>query len=131
MNPTRPTGSTHAGPPTGRSARSPIFARRADWQVVWFKRDLRISDHAPLMEALRLGPVIGLYLYEPELLESPEWDASHSRFVPKRSASWNRSGPGVEGVCCCGVARPWSNSNACIARRVLYACGRMRKPATG
>ena len=56
MNPTRPTGSTQAGPPTDRSARGPIFARRADWQVVWFKRDLRISDHAPLMEALQQGP---------------------------------------------------------------------------
>ncbi len=96
MNPTRPTGSTHAGPPTGRSARSPIFARRADWQVVWFKRDLRISDHAPLMEALRLGPVIGLYLYEPELLESPEWDASHSRFIAEAlrelESEWTRRG---------------------------------------
>ena len=63
MKPTRPTGSTQAGPPTDRSARGPIFARRADWQVVWFKRDLRIGDHAPLIEALQQGPVLGLYLY--------------------------------------------------------------------
>ena len=96
MNPTRPTGSTHAGPPTGRSARSPIFARRADWQVVWFKRDLRIGDHAPLIEALQQGPVIGLYLYEPELLESPEWDASHSCFIAEAlrelESEWTRRG---------------------------------------
>lgn len=96
MKPTRPTGSTHAGPPTGRPARSSILARRADWQVVWFKRDLRIGDHAPLIEALQQGPVIGLYLYEPELLESPEWDASHSRFIAEAlrelESEWTRRG---------------------------------------
>jgi len=51
------------------------------WQVVWFKRDLRIWDHAPLVEAAALGPVLGLYLYEPELLGSPEWDPIHSEFM--------------------------------------------------
>ena len=69
MKPTRPTGSIHAGPPTGRPARGPGFARRADWQVVWFKRDLRIGDHAPLVEALQqaglasqLVPMDGFHL---------------------------------------------------------------------
>jgi deoxyribodipyrimidine photo-lyase len=65
-------------------------------QVVWFKRDLRIADHAPLMEALRHGPVLGLYLYEPELLQSPEWDASHSRFIAEAlrelETEWTRRG---------------------------------------
>ena len=51
------------------------------WQVVWFKRDLRIRDHAPLAEAAARGPVLGLYLYEPELLGSPEWDPIHSEFM--------------------------------------------------
>jgi deoxyribodipyrimidine photo-lyase len=64
--------------------------------VVWFKRDLRIGDHAPLMEALQQCPVLGLYLYEPELLESPEWDASHSRFIAEAlrelESEWTRRG---------------------------------------
>jgi deoxyribodipyrimidine photolyase len=96
MNPTRPTGSTHAERPTGRSARAQRLARRADWQVVWFKRDLRIGDHAPLVEALQQGPVLGLYLYEPELLESPEWDASHSLFIAEAlqdlESEWTQRG---------------------------------------
>ncbi|MFM7103016.1 MAG: deoxyribodipyrimidine photo-lyase/cryptochrome family protein [Verrucomicrobiota bacterium] len=50
-------------------------------QVVWFKRDLRVADHAPLVEAAAVGPVLGWYLYEPELLRSPEWDPIHSRFI--------------------------------------------------
>ena len=35
-------------------------------QVVWFKRDLRTSDHRPLWEAARAGPVLPLYIVEPD-----------------------------------------------------------------
>ena len=35
--------------------------------VVWFKRDLRTRDHAPLVAAASLGePVIPLYVIEDE-----------------------------------------------------------------
>lgn len=47
--------------------------------VVWFKRDLRIADHAPLVEALSRGPVIPLLLIEPELWKQP--DSSHRQYV--------------------------------------------------
>lgn len=50
-------------------------------QLVWLKRDLRVRDHAPLAEAAARGPVVVLYVYEPELLAAPEHDASHLRFV--------------------------------------------------
>ena len=43
--------------------------------VVWFKRDLRIHDHRPLLEAAARGDVLCLYVYEPELLASPELGA--------------------------------------------------------
>ncbi len=36
--------------------------------LVWFKRDLRVSDHEPLFEAARQGHCICLYIYEPEIL---------------------------------------------------------------
>ena len=49
--------------------------------VVWFKRDLRIRDHLPLHEASRRGPCICLYVYEPEIIESDEFDASHLDFI--------------------------------------------------
>jgi len=35
-------------------------------QLVWFKRDLRIEDHAPLARAAAAGPVLPLYVAEPE-----------------------------------------------------------------
>jgi deoxyribodipyrimidine photo-lyase len=49
--------------------------------VVWFKRDLRVRDHAPLLDAAARGDVIALYIYEPELLHSPEFDPSHLAFL--------------------------------------------------
>jgi deoxyribodipyrimidine photo-lyase len=49
--------------------------------VVWFKRDLRIHDHRPLLEAAVRGPVLCLYVYEPELLASPELGALHYTFI--------------------------------------------------
>jgi deoxyribodipyrimidine photo-lyase len=49
--------------------------------VVWFKRDLRITDHAPLVQAAARGRVIALYIYEPELLRSAEFDSSHLEFI--------------------------------------------------
>ena len=50
-------------------------------QLVWFKRDLRVHDHAPLSEAAKRGPCICLYIYEPELLAQRETDASHFQFI--------------------------------------------------
>ena len=49
--------------------------------VVWFKRDLRVVDHAPLLEASRRGPVVPLYVYEPSLLDQPTADARHVDFL--------------------------------------------------
>lgn len=50
-------------------------------QLVWFKRDLRVHDHQPLVEAARRGTVLGLYVYEPTLLASAEFDFCHLQFI--------------------------------------------------
>lgn len=49
--------------------------------VVWFKRDFRILDHRPLAEAARRGPVLPLYIHEPELWEGPDYDSRHWAFA--------------------------------------------------
>ena len=41
-------------------------------QVVWFKRDLRAVDHRPLVQAIERGPVLPLYVVEPELWQQPD-----------------------------------------------------------
>ena len=50
-------------------------------QLVWFKRDLRVADHEPLARAANHGPVVALYVYEPSVLHSSEFDACHLEFV--------------------------------------------------
>ncbi len=50
--------------------------------VVWFKRDLRTEDHAPLAEAAARGDrVVPLYIVEPELWAQPVASARQWRFV--------------------------------------------------
>lgn len=49
--------------------------------VVWFKRDLRVADHAPLVLAASKGPVLPLYVIEPELWQQADTDARHWRFI--------------------------------------------------
>jgi deoxyribodipyrimidine photo-lyase len=49
--------------------------------LVWFKRDLRVHDHAPLSVALAHTDAMGLFVIEPEWLQSPECDASHVDFA--------------------------------------------------
>ncbi|MEM6986137.1 MAG: FAD-binding domain-containing protein, partial [Pseudomonadota bacterium] len=44
----------------------------ANCQLVWFKRDLRVHDHAALTAAAERGPVLPLYIVEPELWSQPD-----------------------------------------------------------
>lgn len=53
-------------------------------QIVWFKRDLRTFDHAPLAEAAAAGPVLPLYVVEPGYWRLP--DTSRRQWLAQRSA---------------------------------------------
>ena len=66
--------------------------------VVWFKRDLRIRDHRPLVEAAQRGPVLPLYIVEPSLVAAPDCSAAHWHFIREclealRSALADRGQP--------------------------------------
>ncbi|MFM7434480.1 MAG: deoxyribodipyrimidine photo-lyase, partial [Vulcanococcus sp.] len=50
-------------------------------QVVWFKRDLRMHDHGPLSQAALRGPVLPLYVVEPELWQQPDASARQWAFA--------------------------------------------------
>ncbi len=39
--------------------------------IVWFKRDLRVTDHAPLVAASS-GPVLPVYIFEPDYWQLPD-----------------------------------------------------------
>jgi len=50
-------------------------------QLVWFKKDLRLADHQPLHLASKQGPVLCVYVIEPEVIGSSEFDSSHQVFI--------------------------------------------------
>lgn len=49
--------------------------------VVWLKRDLRLQDHRPLAAAASAGPVIFLYIVEPDYWSLPDTSFRQYRFL--------------------------------------------------
>ena len=49
--------------------------------IVWFKRDLRIIDHAPLHSACWAGSVLPLYCWEPSQWSGDDYVAQHQAFI--------------------------------------------------
>ena len=49
--------------------------------LVWFKRDLRVTDHPALALAAALGPVLPLYIVEPEYWRLPDTSARQWAFT--------------------------------------------------
>ena len=50
--------------------------------IVWFKRDLRLRDHAPLKTAIDNGlPTLLIYCFEPSIMRLPQTSERHWRFV--------------------------------------------------
>jgi deoxyribodipyrimidine photo-lyase len=50
-------------------------------QLVWFKRDFRAVDHAPLAEAAAQGPVLPLYIVEPKYWQQRDASARQWAFA--------------------------------------------------
>ncbi|MEO0458915.1 MAG: deoxyribodipyrimidine photo-lyase [Cyanobacteria bacterium P01_A01_bin.114] len=49
--------------------------------LVWFRRDLRLYDHAPLYRAARRGAVIPVFVFDQSLLHHPETGAARVAFL--------------------------------------------------
>ena len=49
--------------------------------LVWFKRDLRVHDHAPLVAARSYPDALAIFIIEPEWLASPDCDTGHVDFA--------------------------------------------------
>ena len=58
--------------------------------VVWFKRDLRTADHAPLVRAMAAGRVLPLYVVEPDLWRQPDVSGRQYAFLKECLADLNR-----------------------------------------
>lgn len=55
--------------------------RHLPYQVVWFKRDLRVVDHSPLIEAAKRGLIFCIYCVEPRLWQQPDAARQHYHFI--------------------------------------------------
>lgn len=54
----------------------------APYQVVWFKRDLRLFDHEPLFHAISTNiPTLLIYIWEPILEQNDHYHPRHWQFV--------------------------------------------------
>lgn len=51
--------------------------------LVWFKRDLRVADHAPLAAAAECQAALALFIIEPAWLASPECHPRHVAWLLK------------------------------------------------
>ena len=49
--------------------------------IVWFKRDLRVVDHAPLLAACTTGVVLPLFCWEPTVWAGEDYAKQHQQFV--------------------------------------------------
>ena len=54
--------------------------------LVWLKRDLRIHDHPALALAAGIGPVLPVFVVEPELWSEPDASARQWGFVAESLA---------------------------------------------
>lgn len=65
-------------------------------QVLWFKKDLRWTDHAPLVRAAQAGPVLPVWVDEPEAWAQPDAAAQHRSFahecLQELDAWWRQRG---------------------------------------
>lgn len=52
-----------------------------DLHVVWFKHDLRVVDHRPLLDASKRGTVLPLFIVEPDLWAEPDMSGRHWDFA--------------------------------------------------
>ncbi len=59
--------------------------------IVWFRKDLRITDHAPLVAAQADGiPTLLIYIYEPSFISSGSYANRHWRFITQSIDSFSR-----------------------------------------
>ena len=56
------------------------FTLMSALQIVWFKRDLRVLDHQPLLQASLIAPVLPLVVVEPPLWRQPDASARQWSF---------------------------------------------------
>jgi hypothetical protein len=101
-------------------------------QVLWFKRDLRLSDHLPLFEAMRNakhhGLVLPLYIHEPSQIADAHTARQHQLFVHECLDDLKQQLVDVAVTCTRNWARPSMCWPVCTRNSNSPTCGLIRKP---
>lgn len=64
--------------------------QKQEINIVWFKRDLRFTDHEPLYAAQKAQhPLLLLYIYEPSVMAYHDSDVRHWRFIHESLSEMN------------------------------------------
>ncbi|MDA7625698.1 DNA photolyase family protein [bacterium] len=59
--------------------------------ILWLKRDLRLKDHLPLKKALDAEEeLLIIYVFEPSVINAPQYDLRHWRFIWESLEDLNR-----------------------------------------
>ena len=59
-----------------------LSMKKSEIQIIWFKRDLRISDHNPIYQASKSKtPTLPIYIVEPEYWQQPFASKRHWCFI--------------------------------------------------
>ena len=107
--------------------------------LVWFKRDLRTEDHAPLAAAAAAGPVAALYVVEPDLWAQPDASGRHWSFLAASLADLDaalrrlggrltvRVGDAVEVLAAIHAARPLAAIHAHAETGTAWTFARDRR----
>ena len=59
--------------------------------VVWFKRDLRVEDNSALMAAIAEGPILPVYVVEPDYWSMPYTSARQWQFLKESLIALDQS----------------------------------------
>ena len=63
------------------------MSKKKNINIVWLKRDLRLTDHLPLQHAIQKQEnFLILYIYEPSLMRDVHYDERHWRFIEQSLA---------------------------------------------
>lgn len=97
--------------------------------VVWFKKDLRVHDHAALAAAVKRGRVCCLYIIEPSLWRSPDASTQHYEFTLESLRDLYLEIKRLGGCCMLSPVKRWRSCSDCMLSCRLMRCIHIRKPA--
>jgi deoxyribodipyrimidine photolyase len=99
--------------------------------IVWFKRDLRLSDHEPLLKASQNeANTLWLYIFEPSVMNKYDSDIRHWRFVSESLLDLNNSVKNYGSEILMKLILSLKNSRKTLTSKIIFLPRNWRKSRT-